>query len=309
MSRDRASVPQGDVRPPSRGDRSRFDCGERERRFRGASQRAEGVWRVAPAGTGVARTAKSSRTLLNDCQICITRRNGLCEDCTLETLRALAGCRSGDRKFQAGQDIFSLGVPCDAIYGLVSGWAFRYNLLDDGGRQILDFALPGAVLGFHPARGATATFGAQALTDAVVRVIPRKALHSLSKQRPEIGMQLAWLISRDCSLAFDHLTSLGRHSARERIAHLLLELFIRYRSQWPGIRTEEMHLPLTQEHIGDATGLTAVHANRVLRDLRREGIVEFHYRRLRILDPDKLIDVAAIDPHLAMSWIRQPPSD
>jgi CRP/FNR family transcriptional regulator len=182
---------------------------------------------------------------------------------------------------------------------------FLYTLLEDGRRQILHFALPGAVLGFHPGRGAMMTYGAQALTDTVVCVIPRKALESLSKQRPEIGMRLATLISRDRSLAFDHLTSIGRQSARERVAHLLLELFVRYRGQWLGSRIDGMQLPLTQEHIGDATGLTFVHVNRVLRDLREEGIVEFHYRRLRILDPDKLIDVAGTDPQLAMSWMRQ----
>lgn len=224
-------------------------------------------------------------------------------------LHLIAGYKAGDREFQAGKEIFSLGAPCDAVYNLVSGWVFRYNLLDDGRRQILDFALPGAVLGFHPAHGAMATFGAQALTDAVVCVIPREALDRLSRKHPEIGMRLAWLISRDRSLAFDHLTSLGRRSARERVAHLLLELFIRYRAQWPGSRIEEMHLPLTQEHIGDATGLTFVHVNRVLRDLRQDGIVEFHYRRLRILDPDKLIDVAGIDPQLAMSWVRRSPPE
>jgi CRP-like cAMP-binding protein len=148
------------------------------------------------------------------------------------------------------------------------------------------------------------TYSAQALTDAVVCVIPRKALVPLSKQRPEIGLRLAWTISRDRSLAFDHLTSIGRQSARERVAHLLLELFVRCRGQWLGSRSEEMQLPLTQEHIGDATGLTFVHVNRVLRELCDEGIVEFHYRRLRILDPDKLIDVAGTDPHLAMAWMR-----
>jgi CRP-like cAMP-binding protein len=222
-------------------------------------------------------------------------------------LRVLAAYRSGDREFVAGQDLFSLGAPCDFVYNLVSGWVFLYNILEDGRRQILHFALPGAVLGFVPANGAVATHSAQALTDAVVCVIPRKALGALSKTYPEIGFQLAWLMSRDRSLAFDHLTSIGRRSARERVAHLLLELFIRYRSQWPGNRIEEMHLPLTQEHIGDATGLTFVHVNRVLRSLRRDGVVEFHYRRLRILNPDKLIDVAGIDPQLAMSWIQRPP--
>ena len=118
-------------------------------------------------------------------------------------------------------------------------------------------------------------------------------------------MRLAWLIARDCNLLYDHLTSIGQRPARERVAHLILELFIRYRAQWPGHSINNMHLPLTQEHIGDATGLTGVHVNRVLRDLRNEGVLEFHYRRLNILDPDKLLDIATIDPHLARSWIRQ----
>jgi len=109
----------------------------------------------------------------------------------------------------------------------------------------------------------------------------------------------------ETNLAFDRLTSIGRHSARERVAHLLLELFIGYRTQWPGSQIKEMHLPLTQEHIDDATGLTFVPVNRVLRDLRKDGIVDFHYRRLQILAPAKLSDVAGLGPQLVMFWIRQ----
>ena len=92
---------------------------------------------------------------------------------------------------------------------------------------------------------------------------------------------------------------------RERVAHLILELFTRYRAQWPGNRIEEMPLPLTQEQIGDATGLTSVHVNRVLSTLRKERIVEFHYRRLRILDPDRLIEVAGVEPEMATAWLEQ----
>ncbi len=77
---------------------------------------------------------------------------------------------------------------------------------------------------------------------------------------------------------------------------------------WPACRSEEMHLPLTQEHIGDATGLTGVHVNRILRGLSSEKIVEFHYRRLRILNPDKLVDVAGIDPQTVLSWTGRHPS-
>jgi CRP-like cAMP-binding protein len=211
--------------------------------------------------------------------------------------------KSADRQVKGGCDLFRLGESGEAIYSLVDGWVALYNLLEDGRRQILQFALPGTVLAFVPARGAVMNYSAQALTDAVVTIVPHKNLGRLARDCPEIGMQLAGLISQDRSLAYDLLSSVGRRSARERVAHLLLELFMRSRMRWPGHRSEEMHLPLTQEHIGDATGLTGVHVNRVLQGLRKEGILEFHYRRLRILNPDKLVDVAGIDPQLAMLWM------
>jgi len=210
-----------------------------------------------------------------------------------------------DREIKAGADLFRLGDKGEALYRLVDGWVVLYNLMEDGRRQILQFALPGTVLAFLPMRDAVMNYSAQALTDVIVGIIPHAKLGRLWKDDPEIGMQLVNQISQDRSLAYDHISSVGRRSARERVAHLLLELFLRSRLRWPGHRSEEMQLPLTQEHIGDATGLTGVHVNRVLRDLRREGIAEFHYRKLRILNPDKLVDVAGIDPHVALSWINQ----
>jgi CRP-like cAMP-binding protein len=153
------------------------------------------------------------------------------------------------------------------------------------------------------------TYSAQALTAATVSIIPRDNLSAMFREHPEIAMRFAWFVSRDRSLAYEHLSSVGRRTGRQRVAHLLLELFVRCRMQWPGHHGEEMHLPLTQEHIGDTTGLTGVHVNRVLRDLRRERIVEFHYRRLRVLDPDKLVDAAGVDPQLMFSWIPRDAPD
>lgn len=217
--------------------------------------------------------------------------------------------RSPDREVKAGCDLFRLGETGEAIYSLVDGWVALYSLLEDGRRQILQFALPGTVLAFVPKQGTVMNYSAQALTDAVVSIIPHKNLCRLARECPEIGMRLAGLIAQDRSLAYDQLSSVGRRSARERVAHLLLELFMRSRMRWPGHRSEEMHLPLTQEHIGDATGLTGIHVNRVLRDLRQDGILEFHYRRLRILNPDKLVEVVGIEPHVAMSWVTDNASD
>lgn len=234
-------------------------------------------------------------------------RDGADVSADINRFRLISGYRSGDRRIEAGRDLFSIGSPEDAIFNLLDGWVALYTLLEDGRRQIVQFALPGAVLGLFPTRGAQATFGAQALTDTVLCVIPHSKLSEFTRDEPDIAMRLARSLARDCNLAFDHMTSIGRRSARERVAHLLLELFVRYRAQWPGHRIEEMCLPLTQEQIGDATGLTFVHVNRVLRVLRKERIAEFHYRRLRILDPDKLIEIAGIDPQIAMAWLDQRP--
>jgi CRP/FNR family transcriptional regulator len=218
----------------------------------------------------------------------------------IEQNRLIPGYCYGDRRIGAGRELFGIGSPLDSIFNLIDGWVALYTLLEDGRRQIVQFALPGAVLGVLPDDGACTTFGAHALTDTMV---PHGTLSSAIRDDPGVSMRLARSLARDCSLAYDHMTSIGRRSARERVAYLLLELFIRYRAQWPGNRVEEMSLPLTQEQIGDATGLTFVHVNRVLGVLRREGILEFHYRRLRILDPDKLIEVAGIDPQIAITWL------
>ncbi len=218
----------------------------------------------------------------------------------------IASYKSGNRPLKAGEDLFRLGERCDLIYHLLDGWVFLYDLLEDGRRQILHFALPGALLGLYS--DSVAVYGAQALTDAVVGVIPHENLGPLLDEHPGVGLRLAWMVWRERNLAYEHLSSVGRRSARERVARSLLELFVRFRMQWPSHRTDEMHLPLTQEHIADATGLTNVHVNRILRGLRKDAIVEFHYRRLRILNPDKLVDVAGISPLDMFSWTGDHPA-
>lgn len=217
-------------------------------------------------------------------------------------MRSIARYKQADRRLEAGGQLFRPGEPCHEIFKLVDGWAFLYTLFPDGRRQILHFVLPGAIIGFHPAQDAVATYGLEALTDIVVEPYRIRA-SVLYERHPEIGMQLAWLLSRDLRLAFDRLASVGGLSAQERVSHLLLELFVRDRMRWPGHRIEDLHLPLTQEHIGDATGLTGVHINRVLRDLRRKGIIEFRYRHLHIFDPDRLVELAAVDPYVLRSWM------
>ena len=119
----------------------------------------------------MASIMKAPRSARVDCEMCQARVDGLCSGYSASTVEVIAGYRSNDRHLKTGQDLLSLGEPCDAIFNLVDGWMFRYTILADGRRQILDFALPGAILGFDSPLGATITFGAQTLTDVVVCVI------------------------------------------------------------------------------------------------------------------------------------------
>jgi CRP-like cAMP-binding protein len=254
----------------------------------------------------MAKFRRSARALPVDCAACRTSSEGLCQSCAPAVREVLENYKSGDRVIKAGEDLFRQSESPGALYHLVDGWIFLYSLFGDGRRQILHFALPRAFLGLYP--GTIAIYGAEALTDAKVCIIPQENIAALVEDHPGIGLRLASTVWRERNIAYDHLSSIGRSSARQRVARLLLELFVRYRMMWPASRAEEMQLPLTQEHIGDATGLTGIHVNRVLRNLGREKIVQFHYRRLRILNPDKLVDVAGVDPHAILSWTgRHPP--
>ena len=237
------------------------------------------------------------------CVACKARRDGLCRNQSATVLRELACCKTGNRTLAAGQALIAPGQVADNLYNLVEGWAFVYHLAADGSRQILHFALPGAVLG-SVTPDPHNHFGVQALTDAVVCVMPQPGIERLLQARPALALRLTWLVTRDRSLAYDHLASVGRLSARQRIARLLLELAMRYRTRQPLQAVGELALPLTQEHIGDAMGLSAVHVNRVLRKLYQEGILSFHHRRLRILDTDRLWAIADPEPQTVHAWTR-----
>ena len=269
------------------------------------SPKAREVAHNAVDGARMANSSRASRRLPIDCVACRASVEGLCQDCAPEVRRVIASYKSSDCLVKAGDDLFRPGESCSALY-LVDGWMVLYNGIGDGRRQILHFALPGALLGLFPGR--VAIHGGEALTDVTAWLVPHDNLAPLIEAHPGVGLRLAWIVWRERNLAYDHLATIGRRPARERVARSLLELFVRYRMHWPAHRTEEMYLPLTQKHIGDATGLTGAHVNRILRGLRNDGILEFHDRRLRILDPDKLLNVAQVDPQTILSWTGRFPS-
>ncbi len=207
-------------------------------------------------------------------------------------LDALERAKPTIRHLGPRQDIFSFGDPCEAIHILLSGWAYVFRSLEDGQRIILQFADHGTVIGFHPERDAIARYSARTLSHSTVAAVSYEKFEMLVRDDPQVAVCLAILLSRDRNLAFDTITSFCRSSGRQRVARLLLQIALHGCESIPESYVREFTVPLTQEHIADATGLSTGHVNRTLGELRKERVVEFQYRKLRIISLGKLIAAA-----------------
>jgi CRP-like cAMP-binding protein len=189
-------------------------------------------------------------------------------------LTALAELEARRRRVAAGTELVHEHQAGHHAFILQEGWACAYKLLSDGGRQVIDFAIPGDVMGLRSVLLRTSDHSFSALTDVVVAEASARQLTDSSHELPRLGAAILWAATRDEAKVVEHLVSVGRRSAVERTAHLLLELGERL--QLVGFGTERGYVcPLNQYLMADALGLTAIHVNRVLRHLREEGLVTF----------------------------------
>jgi CRP-like cAMP-binding protein len=181
------------------------------------------------------------------------------------------------------------GEPTAVCSLLISGFAFRQKLVDSGARQIISFHIPGEYLDVQNVFLAVADHNVQSLNRSAVAAVPKKALSDLIAERPNIRRAI-WQDSLvDASICREWVVNVGRRDAKMRIAHLLCELVQRLKDSGMGDGAS-YDFPLTQEQIADATGLTAVHTNRTLQSLRRQGLVSLSSSRLTILDWDALCE-------------------
>ncbi len=217
-----------------------------------------------------------------------------------EERTALEALHPAIKRLQVGQCLFEQGDRSDFVYLLIDGWAFRYRTLNDGRRQIVDFALPGALLGFGPSR--LLTHGVEARTVCDLCVIPRARFDEILMRVPALAFRLIQTLAQNEAIALERLMTIGRQSARERIAHLLVELVARARQAGLRVTDKGFTLPLTQTHIADATGLTSVHVCRTLAELRKDAVVLLRTGKLQILDIRQLIAEAGFASDDPMPW-------
>jgi CRP/FNR family transcriptional regulator, anaerobic regulatory protein len=204
---------------------------------------------------------------------------------------ALGDLTVGENQYRRGSVIRSEHAAPGDILVVLSGWLFCSALLEDGRRQIVSLHFRGDLLGLDGLAFARATDAISALTDATVCVIDRMAFGALFATHPRLGALLFAAQQVDRVTLTERLISLGRGSAKGRVAALLL--WIAERLRFADVSTDAgFTLPLTQEEIGDLTGLTAVHVNRTMRALVEQGLIARSGPMLNILNEERLIRVA-----------------
>ena len=207
-------------------------------------------------------------------------------------LERLQECR---HSFVVGRDMVHQGQSNQAAYILSSGWVCSYKIQADGTRQIVDFQVPGDFLGLRSVLLRTSDHGFEPIVDIEAAEVITSDLLEAFAQAPRLATAILWAASRDEAMVVEHLVGIGRRDANARMAHFLLELGSRLALVDMGSK-KGYDCPLTQYHLADVLGLSAVHVNRVLRQLRENGLLTFRDGHVTFQNYDGLVDLAEFDP-------------
>lgn len=200
------------------------------------------------------------------------------------------------REIAPRRDLIREGEKPRAVNLMLEGWACRYKQLPDGRRQILSFFIPGDFCDANIFVLGEMDHSICAVTRLRYAEIGPTDFEELMLQSPRIAQALWWNELVNAAMAREWTTNVGQRTAYERIAHLFCEMYLRL--QCVGLTDNGgCDWPLTQTDLADATGLTAVHVNRTLQELRRDGLIELHNRRLSIADLDRLKAVSLFNPN------------
>jgi CRP-like cAMP-binding protein len=221
-----------------------------------------------------------------------------------EDVALLVGATAKTRTIAPRQDLIREGDRPGPVFVMLEGWACRYKLLPEGGRQIMAFMMPGDSCDIHVGVLAEMDHSIQTLTTARVAMIDRAQIQTLLEERPQIARAL-WstqLVDEGTLRAW--IVSMGRRSSVARVAHLMCELYLRARNIGL-VDGNELELPITQIVLADALGLTPVHVNRVIRTLRQAEVMALREKSLLIVDPTKLAEIAGFDENYLHRRLRR----
>ena len=199
------------------------------------------------------------------------------------------------REVRADEDIIREGDrPLESSL-LLDGFAARYKVLSNGRRQITALHVLGDFVDLHSFLLKTMDHGVLALTPCRVGLVPHAAVEKITEEHPHLA-RLLWLGTLiDGAIHREWLTAMGRRSATAHMAHLVCELFVRLGAVGR-VQNSTIQLPITQSELGDTLGLSTVHVNRVLQELRKDGLIRTRGNELTVLDWERLQALAEFTP-------------
>jgi len=190
-----------------------------------------------------------------------------------------------------GQTIVTVGEAVTQVFVIEEGWAMRHRMLSDGRRQIVNFMVPGDCFDLQALVNAKADHYVSTLTSVRLRTAPAAQFLAAVRARPTLATAFWWAAVQEESILREQIVRIGRRTARERVAHLILELHRRL-LQTGAAKTDTLTLPLTRETMADSLGLSAVHISRTLSALRARKLIEATGRTIRLSDPTGLARLA-----------------
>jgi CRP-like cAMP-binding protein len=210
--------------------------------------------------------------------------------------RILEEAVSDVREIGPRQDLIGEGDRPENVHLIVEGWACRYKLLPDGGRQIMAYLLPGDFCDLHVAILGEMDHSIATISPCKVAYIPDQIIRELISKHETINRALWWATLVDEGTLREWLTTMGRRPADKQLAHLLCELLLRL--QAVGLADKNsIEFPITQEELADTLGMSPVHVNRMLQQLRADELITLDNRRLTIPDLRRLQAFAGFDPN------------
>jgi CRP-like cAMP-binding protein len=242
-------------------------------------------------GAGVIIGNTKSNNHFTPCEQCPLRGRSFLRVFSADELAFVKTFKVDELRVEAGASFLQEGARSEQLYTVLSGWAFRYKMLDDGRRQILNYALPADMVGLQGTLMHEMEHSVEALTPLVLCVFPRAKLWDLYSRLPSLAFDITWLAAREEQLIDEHLVSLGRRTALERVAYLLLHLFLR--AEEAGLtKNGSIQFPFTQQHVADTLGMSLVHTNKTLKRLYLSKAVRWKDRVFELIDRTALAAIA-----------------
>lgn len=235
--------------------------------------------------------------MTTDCLHCPLRKRPAFEPFTDAELAFMRRFKAGELTVGPHTTILLQGAASPQIFTALSGWGVRYTLLPDGGRQVINFVMPGDLVGLQAGLLGEMQHSVDALTEMTLCVFARADLWDLFKTNPSRAYDLTWLAAREEHFLGDLVTTVGRRDGLGRVAWGLVVLYRRARLRELA-RDGVLPMPFRQQDLADAFGLSLVHTNKMLAQLRARGLIAIGGGEMRLNDLAGLEAIAKIDPEI-----------